>query len=351
MGTPPRTYSYSSVRIQDVVDEVAVIGDLTPVLKETGGYAAQPALTIANTVMAELLSERFPWKWNRLKIPPFVLTPIQQDYASLNIYEIGWLENGIRIDINNTQVPPPSWRITAVRDLEVDNSIGGFPGQFCWFYNHLLEYGQWPGPGIIYTNPIGVNAVNNNQLTNIYDAQFNILVLTKYGVTGLIPPVAPPWTPPPGAPNTPEPDNYPVGVVIPDGTCEWTVADPIAQGFRFTPRPPYGGNVWLCRTFAQRKTPPRFVNLSQYIDPVPDDYAKWFTDGFIAYSHRYSSNPAVLNRFPMMRQQWIDAAGQAARQGDREDESKGFYPDQGVMSPNYVQDQGPYPYRWGWGWR
>ena len=42
MGTPPRTYSYSSVRIRDVVDEVAVIGDLTPVLKETGGYAGKP---------------------------------------------------------------------------------------------------------------------------------------------------------------------------------------------------------------------------------------------------------------------------------------------------------------------
>jgi hypothetical protein len=339
------------VRIQDVVDEVAVIGDLTPVLKETGGYASQPALTIANTVMSELLSERFPWKWNRVKIPPFTLTPIQQDYASLNIHEIGWLENGIRIDINNTQVPPPSWRVTAVRDLEVDNSIGGFPGEVCWFYNHLMEYGAWPGPGMVYTNPIGQNAVNNNPPTNIYDAYENILVLTKYGTTGLIPPVPPPWTPPPNDPDAEEPDNYPVGVVIVDGTCEWTVADPMAQGFRFTPRPPYGGNVWLMRIFAQRRTPPRFTSLSEYIDPIPDDYSKWFTDGFIAYSHRYSSNPAVAGRFELKRQQWADAAFAAARQGDREDESKGFFPDQGVMSPNYIQDQGPYPYRWGWGWR
>jgi len=334
----------SNVRIQEIVDEVAVIGDLTPVLKNTGGYANQPALTIANTVMQELISVRFPWKWNRMKIPPYTLTPIQQDYASLNIYDLGWLENGVRIDINNTQVPPPSWKITAVRDLEIDNSIGGFPGQFCWFYNHLLEYAQWPGPGKIYSNPIGQNAVNNNPPTNIYDADWNILVLTKFGVTGLVPPVAPP--PPPDAP-----DNYPVGVVIQDGTCQWTVADPNAQGFRFTPRPPYGGNVWLIRTFAQMKAPPRFVELSEFIEPIPDEYSKWFVDGFIAYAHRYSSNPAVLNRFEPMRRVWLDAVAAAARQGDREDESKGFYPDTGVMSPNYVQDQGPYPYRWGWGWR
>jgi hypothetical protein len=340
----------SNITLQDVVDEVAVIGDLTPVLKATGGYAAQPALTIANSVMGEFISVRFPWKWNRVKIPPFVLTPLQQDYASINIYNVGWLENGVRIDINNTQVPPPSWKIVAVRDLEVDNSIGGFPGEVCWFANNQLEFNQWPGPGTVYTNPIGQSAVNNNAWTNILDAEGNILVLTQYGTTGLVPPVAPPWTPPPTDPKAEPPRNYPAGVVIDDGTCQWTVADPDAQGFRFLPRPPSGGNVWLARIFAQKKAPPRFINLGQYIEPIPDDYSKWFIDGFIAYSHRYSSNPSVVSRFEIRRQEWLDSVGAAARQGDREDEAKGFYPDQPIMSPSFIQDQGPYPYRWGfWG--
>jgi hypothetical protein len=344
------TNSNSNVKIQDVVDEVAVIGDLTPVLKNTGGYADQPALTIANNVMQELIAERFPWKWNRLKIPPFVLTPLQQDYPSQNIGIIGWVENGVRIDINNTQVPPPSWPVTAVRDLAIDNSVGGFPGEYCWFPNDQLEYAGWPGPGIIYTNPISQTTQNNNKQTSILNPDGDILTLTKYGVTGLVPPVAPPWTPPPSDPDAQEPEDYPVGIVIVDGTCEWTVCDPHAQGFRFTPRPPSGGNVWLCRLFAQRKAPPRFVNLQQYLDPIPDDYMKWFTDGFIAYAHRYSSNPAVTAKFQMMRQNWLDAMGAAAKQGDREDESKGFFPDRPIASPTFVQDQGPYPYRWQGGW-
>jgi hypothetical protein len=331
----------STIQLQQVVDEVSVIGDLAPVLKNTGGYALQPALTIANTVRKEMISTRFPWKWNKVKIPPFVLTPQQQDYASLNLYEIGWLENAIRIDINNTQVPPPSWRMTVVRDLEIDNSIGGFPGMACFFANELLEQQAWPGPGVVYTNPIGPNAVNNNSWTNITDVNGYILVLTKYGVTGLTPPVVPP--PPPLAPPT-----YPNGLVIQDGTVEWTVADPKAQGFRFTPRPPYGGNVWLVRIFAQKKCPPDFLNLSEYLDPIPDDYANWFYDGFIAYAHRYSSNPAVVARFEPNRRVWLEALAREAVQGDREDEAKGFYPDKGVMSPGYVQDQGPYPYRYGW---
>jgi len=335
--------SNSNIRLQDVVDEVSVIGDLAPVLKNTGGYADQPALVIGNTVRREMISTRFPWKWNRVKIPPFTLTPLQQDYASLNIFSIGWLESGVRIDINNSQVPPPSWAISSVRDLAMDNTQGGFPGMFCWFPNDQLEYNPWPGPGQVYTNPIGPNAVNNNPYTNITDIQGNILVLTKFGTTGLVPPVVPP-------PPSPAPPDYPVGVVIQDGTCEWTVAHPKAQGFRFFPRPPSGGVTWLVRIFAQMKAPPAFKSLSEYIDPIPDDYSNWFNDGFIAYAHRYSTNPAVLARFPQMRQLWLEGLGGAAKQGDREEEAKGFFPDKPLAAPSFVWDQGPYPYRWyGWG--
>lgn len=333
----------STIKLQDIVDEVAVIGDLTPVLLQTGGYANRPALTIATDVMEEMLSARFPWKWNRRKIPPFILTPLQQDYAAVNIYDIGWLENGVRIDINNTQIPQPSWRMTAVRDLEIDNSIGGFPGQFCWFYNDLLEFNPWPGPGKKYTNPVGIGINNDNPYTCCTLTDGTILTIAEYGTTGTVEPVVPPWSGP-----GPQPDNYPTGVVIQDGTVQWVVCDPKAQGIRFTPRPPIGGNVWLCRLFAQRKAPPKFTSLGQYIDPIPDEYAKWFHDGFIAYAHQYSANPSVKAQFPAKRDTWINAVNGAARQGDREDESKGFFPDKPIMAPSYVQDQGPYPYRWGW---
>jgi hypothetical protein len=343
------TNSNSNVKIQDVVDEVAVIGDLTPVLKNSGGYADQPALSISNNVMAEMMAERFPWKWNRMKLPPFILTPLQQDYPSVNVAQIGWLENGVRIDINNTQVPPPSWPMTAVRDLAVDNSIGGFPGSFCWFPNDQLEYAAWPGPGVIYTNPVGLNITNENDQTAYMNQDGYILTLIQYGITGATEPPTPVWTQPPD-PDAQEPPNWPIGETVVDGTTVWQICDPKAQGIRFTPRPPSGGNVWLCRLFAQRKARPRFVNLQQYIDPIPDDYAKWFIDGFMAYAHRYSSNPAVIARYKGMKLEWLEAMEAAAKQGGREDEAKGFFPDKPIQSPTYIQDQGPYPYRWQGGW-
>ena len=332
----------STITVQRIFDSVSAIGDIQTVFDQTGGWADEPAITIANDVIQELLSVRFPWKWNRLKVPAFPLNALQQDYCTLALKNLGWLENGLRVDINNSTVPPPTWSVYAVRDLAMDSTQGGFPYQVCWFYNRDLEYGLWPGPGRIYLQPIAAHTPPANGPTNILDANGNILALTRYGVTGLIAPLAPAWPD-----NTKPPANYPIGVQIVDGTCMWTVADPDAQGFRFNPRPPSGGQVWLMRLFGQKKAP-TFTTLQQTLDPIPDDETKWFRDGCIAYAHRYSANPAVKARYPQMKADWIAAMALETKQNDREDESKGFFPDKSVMAPSYATDPGPYPYR---GWR
>lgn len=329
----------STIRLQTIMDQVSAIGDLNPMFNNTGGFADEPAITIANDVMSELISVRFPWKWNQIKIPPFPVNTYQQDYAT-PLMNLGWLQYGLRVDVNNSTYPPPTWPIYVVRDLPVSNVQSGFPYQACWFNNADLEQGQWPGAQKEYIQPIGANTPPQNPPTNITDAEGNILVLTQYGTTGLTPPVAPP-------PPDPEPDNWPVGQVIVDGTCEWTVVDPAAQGFRLAPMPPAGGQVWLIRLFGQKKAIP-FVNLKQKLDPIPDDQAKWFRDGCVAYAHRYSSNPAVKARYPQMKGEWLAAMDAEARQNDREDESHGFFPDKSIMSPGYCTDPGPWPYRYGW---
>lgn len=322
----------STITLQAMMDGVSSIGDLNPIFNSTGGWGDEPALTIANDVMGELISVRFPWKWNRVKIPPFTVTSFQQDYAS-TVTNLGWLENGKRVDINNTTVPPPDAPIYVVRDLESTAQQGGWPFQVCWFYNGDLEQNLWPGPGVKYTNPIGVAIAPENPFTNIIDPSGNILMLTSWGTTGLVEPDA-------------GPDAVP-GTMVDDGTVQWTVADPGAQGFRLFPRPPQTGNVWLIRLFGQKKAP-IFTTLQQKLDPIPDDYSKWFRDGCIAYAHRYSANPQVKARFQQMKNDWIAAVGGAAKQGDREDENKGFFPDKNLMASGQVDDPGPIPYRWGW---
>lgn len=340
----------SAISLQEIVDGVSTIGDLNPVLVSTGGYASEPALTIANDVFGDMFAERFPWKWNRMKVPPFFINSTQQDYAMPGPPVISWLENGFRVQLNSTQVPPPVWPIYAVRDLAVSRVGGGWPVMACWFPNDQLEQGVWPGPGKSYTDPYGQSSLPSQPWTNIADLQGNILVLVKYGVTGLVPPVVPPWTPPPETPNLPAPPTYPIGVRVTDGTCVWLVVDPKAQGIRVYPPPPNNtGDIWLIRLFAQSKVP-FFTSLQQTLEPIPDDHSKWFRDGFVAYAHRYSTNPGVVKRYAQMKVEWLNSMAAAAKQDNREDESKGFVPVKGLMSPEYYTDPGPgNPYWRQWG--
>lgn len=335
----------SNTTLQMVVDSVSTIGDLSPVLVSTGGYSKEPAVTIANDVLQEMLAERFPWKWNRIKIPPFPLVSRQQDYMSLTVNVIGWLENGYRVQANTTLVPPPTWPIEIVRDLNVSRVSAGWPTRACWYPNDQLEQGTWPGPNTTYVYPIGPAVTPNNALTNITDSAGNLLALTKWGTTGATAPVAPAW-PGPGA----QPDTWPIGQVIPDGSCEWTVADPAYQGIRLYPPPPdASGATWLMRLFAQKKAPV-ITEITEYLNPIPDDQMKWFRDGFIAYAHRYSAVPTVKARYGGMKGEWLAAMAAATKQADREDEGRGFYPDKGLLSPEYYSDPGPgNPYWRQWG--
>jgi hypothetical protein len=330
----------SSITLQQIVDSASTIGDLNPILVNTGGFASEPALTIANDVVADMFSPRFPWKWNRIKLPPFATISRQQDYASLSQHNIGWLENGFRVDANSPQVPPLTWPIRVVRDLPVEMVPGGWPQKACWFPNNQLEQHPWPGPFKTYTNPVGNVQTPPNPPTNILDANGNILVLTKFGTTGAIPPVAPvvidPDNPPPNW-N----DDWPIGAVIEDGTCEWTVAHPEAQGIRISPPPvDTGGNTWIIRLFAQGGGP-YFETLQDTLDPIPNEDAKYFREGFVAYAHRYSANPNVKARYMQLKTEWQqDLQGNLA-QGADEEENYGEYPAQALMGGTTVVDPGP----------
>jgi hypothetical protein len=335
----------STITLQMIVDSASTIGDLQPVLVNTGGYASEPALTIANDVATDMFSPRFPWKWNRIKLPGFPTITRQQDYASLGIKNIGWLENAFRLDANSTQVPPLTWPVRVMRDLPVMAVGAGWPRVLSWQYNNQLEQWPWPGPGKEYKNPINTVQTPSNPPTNILDADGNILVLTQWGITGSTPPVA---TDP--SPGLPVPENWPVGQVIQDGTAQWTVADPFAQGIRLCPPPPdSSGNTWLIRCFAQGPAP-IFRTLQDLLDPIPDDDAKYFRQGFVSYAHRYSANPVVKARYLEMKKEWFADLMSNMSQGANEEEWYGFYPAHGILSPEYFSDPGPgNPYWRQWG--
>jgi hypothetical protein len=319
----------STTSVQSVVDYIMSLGELTPVLP-TGGYSVGTALTMATDVMLDLISERFNHKWNRMKVPPFYTISWQQDYALLGsalAQPMGWLEGAYWVDINNTSLPKPTYPIEVVRDLEVTSISGNPPSKLCWLPNDQLNQSLWPGPNQVYTQPLGALITPTNPPTNILDPNGNILVLTTYGTTGATRPTLP--------------LNSIEGVTVNDGSCIWTVASPNAQGLRLKPLPPQQGVVYQVNVIAQKKAPPPFTSMGQFIDPVPDDYANWFRAGFSAYCYKLSPNPQMRNMFPTMQQNWLAALEKSMKQGDREIDNAGFIPDRSSVAAQGGVDIGP----------
>jgi hypothetical protein len=320
----------STTTLQSVVDYVTSLGEMSPVIPASG-YSVSTALTMGTDVMLELISQRFNFKFNRMKIPPFYTISWQQDYAQLTSLlpgPIGWLEHGYWVDINNTALPKPSFPVETVRDLEYTSISGNPPGQVAWQYNNQLTQGAWPGPNTLYVNPVGVlNVTPTNPPINILDANGNILVLTTFGTTGATAPAAP--------------ANSAEGVTVDDGSCVWTVAAPLSQGFRIRPLPPQQGVCYQINLIAQQKAPPPFTNLNQFINPIPDDYAHYFRDGFQTYCYKMSPDPAIRKMFPVMKQNWLASITAALKQGDHEADSAGFIPDRTVVAPQGGIDIGP----------
>lgn len=320
----------STVTVQSIVDFVSSMGELQPLLP-VGGYATNTALTIATDVMNDMIAQRFNWKWNRMKIPPWYTISWQQDYAQLSASlwtsPIGWLEGAYWIDINNTSLPKPTWPIEVNRDLETTSISGNPPAKICWHLNSQLVQGTWPGAFKVYTNPLGALITPTNPPTNILDANGNILILTTYGTTGATPPAV--------TAGSPE------GATVNDGSCVWTVAGPYSQGFRLKPLPPQQGVVYQVNVIGQMKAPPQFTSMQQQINPVPDDHASWFRQGFKAYCYQMSPNPQNQMQFPKMRQLWLAAMEGALQQNDREIDNAGFIPDRTVVAPQGGIDIGP----------
>lgn len=332
----------STVSLQNCIDDAFRFGDIKPVL-QAGGSSLEPALTIANLVMAELCSKNYNWKWNSFLVTPFQTISWQNDYAVPGILNLGWLENGTIIDINSTQIPKRKFKLEVDKDLQPTSDSYGRPFQACWLPNSLLQYGTWgtgatvpntnntgqtnPGPSVVYTNPLGAATTPSNPITQIKDTNGNYQALTTYGTCGT---VAPTW---PAA-------SAAAGTTTTDGTVVWTVIDPYGQGFRVQLIPAQAGNVWQVNLRAQYK-PQRFTSLSQFIDPIPDDFSQYFLQGFRAYCYQRSPEAAVRAKFETEYQLWQKSLGDAEGQADRETESYGAYPSSSIMGSWDAVNPGP----------
>lgn len=325
----------SNVRISDVAAYLKSFPDLAPFVQQAvAGAALQPMLNVCNDVMTEMLAQVFNWRWNRAKYPLFYTNSYQQDYA-MNVVNLGWLENGVMLDINNTALPKPIWPLEAVKDLPMTSNQCGIPSQVCWFPNDQLQYSTWPGASATFTNPVGIVTNGpNNPITQIQDPNGNFWVVTTYGTTGTVQPTWPTTLayPTQNSPNA-------TATTVTDGTVVWTAINPKGQGLRCNPIPPQTGTVYQFNLFFQWRpfafSNGLYTNFNQTLEPIPDDFIKYFKDGCVAMAYNHSSDKNVRGKFQDQYKLWMESLMKAKTQGDRERDNYSFSPSQSVVQTGY----------------
>lgn len=352
----------STYTIQNEVDRVQSFGEIEPVLN-VGGFSLEPALTIANDVFNEICSVNFPHKWNSGTLPLFYVNSWQQDYALINpdgssVYAFEWLEKGMAVNISSTQFPKPWVRVECGRALPQRTGTYminggtemGDPGFIIASYpNSELYYGTWGQPntlspswgnnpvaGSVYTSPTATTQMPANPITQIIDANGNLLLLTTYGTEGSTAPLA--------AINA-----TPGTTVSGSGASTvWTVMDPVGMGIRILNVPSQTGVVWQF-TITGQFVPPKFTSLDQPLAPLPDKYEPFFRSGFIAQCYKYSTEKKVSDKFEKMWALWKASLTNMRETQDRELEEWSFIPERTVMGQGRSRNSfrgaaWPFPY-------
>lgn len=258
---------------------------------------------------------------------------------------------------------------------------------------------QNPGPGISFTNPAGASSTPKNPTTQVKDAAGNFWLLTTYGTCGAFNPFAlvssavviSGGTVTVTVPNglsagmvvvgsgfgtltglnglsltvvtasstqftatvtlgngsdtvgsfviTPVYPTFPkptiVATTVIDGSVVWTAINPKGQGFRLNPMPTQTGPVWQITPIGQARIAP-FTRLSQYLEPIPDDYFSYFKDGFFAQCYRYHVDPKLRAKFEAEHNLWMASLSRAVSQGSREEDDWGFVPGSSVMDTGWA---------------
>jgi hypothetical protein len=299
----------STITLQRVYDSIISKPGVYDPRKQPAGFGDWQAIDLANQVMADLIVDRYNWKFNSQVAPPFYTNSWQQDYPQVALPggPIGWGETCTAVDINNTMTPKPLWQVLWRRQLQPTSITRSYwqNTSICWMYNKDLIVGQWPGANVTYYPLISVAPPQNNPLMSMRDSNGNILIVTTFGTTGNTAPSAP--------------SNSAEGATVNDGSVVWTVVSPTSQGYRLSQLPGATAPTLQINPVYQLD-PPRFDDYTQNIDPLPDSFSQYFYRGLEAQCQKDPQQKILA------LQAWFASLKGSKLQGDREQNSVSLIP-------------------------
>jgi hypothetical protein len=296
------------LKISDYINQIRAYPQVVPVLSQSPG--TEPALSIANDVIQIMLAQSLPWKFNRAAAQPFLTVALQQDYIT-SITDLAWIEQGWRIDINNTSIPKPVFSLEMVRDIQ-QVFWQSVPFQVSWIPNSLAVYGTWQ-KNTLYPTGLGSAQTPVSPIQQFIDINGNFLFVSVNGTSGNSQPSLP--------------AGSAAGTTVTDGGVTWTVADPNGIAFRTAPMPATSGIVWEMHPIYQKR-PPVKTNLMQTISPIPDDFGYLFRQGLLAMCYVHAGS----KQGPSAMAQWKEDLFTALKGSDRERDANTMVPTDGLMS-------------------
>jgi hypothetical protein len=148
--------SNCNVTLQQVVNLTATHVDLMP-LSGIGGYTNEPALSLCNDTIQELMTSPLAWKFNSIEMPSLILRPGKQDYvfAGSSAFTLGTRTMGAAIGLASNNAITVTGGLVTVNTLEA----------------HLLSVGD-----TVYM----LNNVATTGTTSVYNS---VLLLTAAGTS------------------------------------------------------------------------------------------------------------------------------------------------------------------------
>lgn len=137
----------STITLQEVVQWAQTFTKLIPIIG-VGGYESEPALSICNNVIQEMLSRPYNWKFNSAVATTFNTdtTANTQDYQQA-VTNLGWLESCTRLDPNSTQQPQPIENVEVVRIIQPSSLVANPTKIAAMLENDSgLTFRLWPVP-------------------------------------------------------------------------------------------------------------------------------------------------------------------------------------------------------------
>lgn len=151
----------STLTIQQTVNIASTYTELIP-LVGVGGISNEPALTIANETLNELLGEKHPWKFNRKDMNPLFTMRNRQDYQFAGACAFGLGDaKGVSIGLaSNNAITESSFTVTVVT-LDPHNFVPGdaffMTGNTVAAYNSTFtqtpDSSAWSGGWTILATP------------------------------------------------------------------------------------------------------------------------------------------------------------------------------------------------------